>query len=123
VTPDAAEGAGQFERRVLGLLGLGIRGRLAIVGVDQVREAARAGTLKVAVLAQDASHHSLEKVGRLLVAKGVPTISVSSARALGEVAGRESTAVIGVVDAQLAKGIRALSDPEDAVRSGSRRKG
>lgn len=123
MTDEAAGEAGQLERKVLGLLGLGIRGRLAIVGVEQVRDAARAGALKVAVLARDASHHSLEKVGRLLAAKGVPTISVSSAAALGEVAGRESTAVIGVVDAQLAKGIRALSDPDGAMRSGSRRQG
>ncbi len=104
------------------MLGLGIRGRLAIVGVDRVREAAHAGTLKVAVVARDASRHSREKVGRLLAAKGVPTLSVGSAAALGEVAGRESTAVIGVIDAQLAKGIRALSGPDGAVRS-SRRMG
>ncbi len=104
------------------MLGLGIRGRLAIVGVDRVREAAHAGTLKVAVVARDASRHSREKVERLLAAKAVPTLWVAAAATLGEVAGRESTAVIGVVDAQLAKGIRALSDPGNAMRP-SRRMG
>ena len=63
------------ERRLLGLLGLGLRGRLAVVGVDRVREAARRGTLRVAVLAKDASHHSREKVERLLAAKAVPIIT------------------------------------------------
>lgn len=111
------------ERRLLGLLGLGIRGRLAVLGVDRVREAARRGTVRVAVVAADASHHSREKVERLLAAKGVPTIHIASAAALGEAAGRETTAVIGVVDAQLAKGIRALVEPTNAVQIGSWRKG
>lgn len=111
------------ERRLLGLLGLGMRGRLAIVGVDRVRDAAHSGSLKFAVLAADASHHSLEKVGRLLVAKGVPTVTIASSAALGAATGKESAAVVGVVDAQLAAGIRALVSPTDAMRSGSGRKG
>ncbi|MBL8997362.1 MAG: ribosomal L7Ae/L30e/S12e/Gadd45 family protein [Gemmatimonadetes bacterium] len=111
------------ERRLLGLLGLGIRGRLAVLGVDRVREAARNGSVRVAVVAADASRHSLEKVTRLLAAKQVPTITIASAAVLGGAAGRETTAVIGVVDAQLAKGIRALVDSTDATQKGSRRKG
>lgn len=111
------------ERRVLGLIGLGIRGRLAIVGVDRVREAAHKGTVRCAILAEDASHHSREKVERLLMAKGVPTLRVASAEALGAAAGKDSAAVVGVVDAQLAKGIRAAAGAADAVQSGSRRKG
>jgi len=111
------------ERRLLGLLGLGMRGRLAVVGVDRVREAAHKGTLRVAVVAADASHHSREKVERLLAAKQVPTIAVASAAVLGSAVGRQTTAVIGVVDAQLAKGIRALVDSTDAVQKGSWRKG
>lgn len=111
------------KRKLLGLLGLGIRGGLAIVGVDRVREAAHGGTLRFAVIAEDASHHSREKVERLLVAKGIKTVMIDSASMLGAAAGRESTAVIGVVDAQLAKGIRALLEPGNAVQSVSRRKG
>ncbi len=109
-------------RRLLGLLGLGVRGRLAVVGVDRVREAAKRGALRVAVVAEDASHHSREKFEGLLAAKEVPVILVPVAAELGEVAGRESTAVIGVTDAQLAKGILAAADPA-ARKQGSRRKG
>lgn len=109
-------------RRLLGLLGLGIRGRLAVVGVDRVREAAHRGTLRVAVLATDASHHSREKVEGLFAAKGIPVLTVPSAAELGEVAGRDTTTVIGVVEAQLAKGILALADPADAVQKGPRGK-
>jgi ribosomal protein L7Ae-like RNA K-turn-binding protein len=111
------------ERRLLGLLGLGMRGRLALVGVDRVREAAHRGTLRLAVVAADASHHSREKVERLLTARKVPTISIASAAVLGGAVGRQTAAVIGVVDAQLAKGIRALVEPTDAVQKGSGRKG
>lgn len=110
-------------RRLLGLLGLGVRGRLAVVGVDRVREAAHRGTLRVAVVAADASPHSRGKVEGLLEAKRVPVLTVPTAAELGGVAGRESTAVIGVVDAPLAKGILAAADPADAVQHGSRRKG
>ncbi|HVH39660.1 MAG TPA: ribosomal L7Ae/L30e/S12e/Gadd45 family protein [Gemmatimonadaceae bacterium] len=91
--------------------------------MDRVREAAHGGKLRFAVLAADASHHSLAKVEPLLRAKEVPMVSVASASTLGAAAGRDATAVIGVVDAQLAKGIRALFGPKDAMQSGSRRKG
>ena len=110
-------------KRVLGLLGLGVRGRLAVVGVDRVREAAHRGALRVAVMAADASPHSRGKVEGLLAAKGVPVVSVPSAAELGGVAGRETTTVIGVVDAPMAQGILAAAGPADAVQHGSRRKG
>lgn len=95
-------------RRLLGLLGLGVRGRLAVVGVEKVREAAARGTLKLAVVALDASRNSLQKVVPLLRAKGVPMVEVDSSAQLGGTVGREATTVIGIVDEQLAKGIRGV---------------
>ena len=97
-------------RRVLGLVGLGLRGRLAVVGVERVREAAVKGRLHLAIVAADASRHSREKVLPLLAAKGVRVVDGASAATLGGAAGREATAVIGIVDAQLAKGIRGIVD-------------
>ncbi|HEX6574387.1 MAG TPA: ribosomal L7Ae/L30e/S12e/Gadd45 family protein [Gemmatimonadaceae bacterium] len=93
------------KRKILGLVGLGIRGRLAVVGVQQVREAARRGKVKIALVAGDASQNSLDKVESLLAARGVRVIGDLSSSELGEIAGRESVAVIGVSDAGLAKGI------------------
>ena len=95
-------------RKLLGLVGLGVRGRGAIVGVQQVREAARRGKLHLAIAATDASSNSLEKVIPLLRARGVQVVSGPSAAELGGAAGRETTAVIGIVDKGLAKGIRAI---------------
>lgn len=97
------------QRKLLGLVGLGVRGRGAIVGVQQVREAARRGKLYLAIAAPDASGNSLDKVLPLLRARGITVIAGPPAAELGSAAGRETTAVIGIVDKGLAKGIRALS--------------
>jgi ribosomal protein L7Ae-like RNA K-turn-binding protein len=96
-------------RKLLGLIGLGVRGRGAVVGVQQVREAARRGKLQLAIAAPDASSNSLDKVLPLLRARGIDVLSGPSAAELGSAVGRESTAVVGIVDRGLAKGIRALS--------------
>jgi ribosomal protein L7Ae-like RNA K-turn-binding protein len=96
-------------RKLLGLIGLGVRGRGAIVGVQQVREAARRGKLQLAIAAPDASINSLNKFLPLLRARGILVVAGPSAAELGSAAGRDATAVIGIVDRGLAKGIRALS--------------
>ncbi len=56
------------ERRLLGLVGLGMRARTAVVGVERVRDAARRGRLALAIVAPDASRNSLDKVLPLLAA-------------------------------------------------------
>jgi len=96
------------QRKLLGLVGLGVRGRGAIVGVEQVRQAAKRGKLHLAIAAPDASRNSLEKVLPLLRARGIMVVAGPPAVELGSAAGRETTAVIGIVDKGLAKGIRAL---------------
>ena len=98
----------QTARKLLRLLGVGMNGRLVIVGVQQVRDAAQRGKLKLAVIAPDASHNSLDKVVPMLRAKRIRLIEGPSAAEMGAAVGRESTAAVGVVDAQLARGIRAL---------------
>jgi ribosomal protein L7Ae-like RNA K-turn-binding protein len=99
--------------RLLRLVGLGVRGRGAVVGVEQVREGAKKNKVAYAVVAMDASRHSLDKVIPLLNARRVRFVEVPSAAELGGAVGRETTAVVGIVDRQLAKGIREL------VESGS----
>ncbi len=97
------------QRKLLGLIGLGVRGRGAVVGVQRVRDAARRGKLHLAIAAPDASSNSLDKVLPLLHARGITVIAGPPAADLGGAAGRETTAVIGIVDKGLAKGIQALS--------------
>ena len=107
--------------RLLRLVGLGVRGRGAIVGVEQVREGAKKNKVAYAIVAMDASRHSLDKIVPLLNARRVRFVEVPSAAELGGAVGRETTAVVGIVDRQLAKGIRALVEsgsegaPQEAV--------
>ena len=107
------------EGKLLRLLGLGVRGRGALVGVDRVREAALKGTLVLAVVAPDASRHSLEKVRPLLAAKRIRVIEGPGSTALGHAIGREATAVVGIVDRNLAMGIQQVLDAASGGTGGA----
>ncbi|MBL0941047.1 MAG: ribosomal L7Ae/L30e/S12e/Gadd45 family protein [Gemmatimonadaceae bacterium] len=108
---DEAPGAPVLEettrRKVLGLLGLGARGRLVVIGAEQVRIAAQKGSLQLVIVAQDVSRHSLDKVVPILRARRVEMVEWPSAAELGGAVGRETTAAIGIVDQGLARGIRS----------------
>jgi ribosomal protein L7Ae-like RNA K-turn-binding protein len=101
---------GAVARQVLRLAGLGVRSRGAVVGVEGVREAARRDKVVLALLATDASKHSLSKVVPLLAARRVRVLSIGSTKELGKAVGRENTTVVGIIDRQLAQGIRELTD-------------
>src|SRR5437763_16675547 len=77
--------------RILRLIGLGIRGRGAVVGVERVRESARTGKLAFAIVAADASKNSLDKLLPLLRSRRINFIEVPSAASLGAAPGRTET--------------------------------
>ena len=79
-----------------------------VVGVEQVRAEAKKGTLQLVVVAHDASRHSREKVLPLLHAKEIDVIESMSAEELGAAVGRDQTAAVGITDAGLARGVRAI---------------
>jgi ribosomal protein L7Ae-like RNA K-turn-binding protein len=87
---------------------LGVRARNVVVGVERVREAARKGHLHLALIATDASSNALGKIVPLLVARRISFIEMPSAAQLGALSGRESIAAAGIVDRDLANGVRAL---------------
>lgn len=91
--------------KVLRLLGLGMRARGVVVGVDRVRDAVKNDEVLLAFVAGDASSHSQDKVRPLLAARQVPTFDVPQAAELGHTVGREGTAAVGVTDPNLARGI------------------
>ena len=105
----------EVTQRMLRLVGLGVRSRNAVVGVEQVRDAAKRGKLVLAVVAHDASVHSIAKVVPLLEARHVRVLRSPSAIDLGNAVGRQQTTAVGIVDRQLAKGIRALMDSSPAT--------
>ena len=107
-------------RKVLGLVGLGIRGRRAVVGVQQVRDAARRGKLKLALVAGDASKNSMDKVVPLLTARGITMIEGLTSADLAQVCGRDSVSAVGVLDAGLADGIKSAAPDAIVVADGRR---
>ncbi len=103
-------------RKLANLLGLGVRGRMVVVGVEQVRMAATKNKLAFAIVAPDASKNSLDKVLPLLNARRVRYAEALGADELGAAVGRQSTAAVGIVDSRLARGIRALVEGAEAAR-------
>lgn len=108
---DASPGAAPMfddavRRKVLGLVGLGMRGRNVVVGAERVRLDAMKGTVLLAIVATDVSRHSLDKVVPVLRARRIEVIEWHSAVELGAAVGRDTTAAVGIVDQGLARGIR-----------------
>ncbi|HEY6947555.1 MAG TPA: ribosomal L7Ae/L30e/S12e/Gadd45 family protein [Gemmatimonadales bacterium] len=95
---------------LLGLLGLGLRGRRVVVGVDPVRAELQGGKIRCVVLASDASPRAVEKVVRLAEGRGVPVVPGPAAAEIGGRLGRPPVMVVGVRARGLADGIlRAAS--------------
>lgn len=79
---------------------------MLVIGTEQVRLAAQKDSVVLAIVAQDVSRHSLDKVVPVLRARRVEMVEWPSAAELGGAVGRETTAAIGIVDQGLARGIR-----------------
>lgn len=98
-------------KKVSALIGLGVRARTVVVGVELVRGAAQKGSVALAVTADDASPNSRAKIIPMLTAKRIAMVSGVTAQQLGAAVGRETTAVVAVVDEALARGIRRALAP------------
>jgi ribosomal protein L7Ae-like RNA K-turn-binding protein len=94
---------------LLGLVGLGFKGRRVVVGVEAVRRELQAGKCWCVVVADDASPRAVEKVVRLAAAKGVPLLPGPSARAIGAQLGKPPVMAVGVRDRALAGGMVQLA--------------
>ena len=94
---------------LLGLVGLGFRGRRVVVGVEAVRKELQAGKCWCVVVADDASPRTIEKVVRLAAAKGVPLLPGPSAAAIGAQLGKPPVMAVGVRDRALAGGMVQLA--------------
>lgn len=101
--------------RLMRLVGLGLRGRIVVVGVEQTRAAVLRGELALAIVAADASKNSRDKIVPLLQGRSISMIETASARELGGAVGREATAVVGVLDEKLARGIQAAYEDRETL--------
>jgi ribosomal protein L7Ae-like RNA K-turn-binding protein len=94
---------------LLGLIGLGVRGGLALPGVDVTCAWVRQGKCQVVIVASDASRRAKHKAVDPAVRAGVPVVTGPSAETLGTRLGRPPVMVIGVRDRSLAAGIIAAA--------------
>src|SRR5918995_5580871 len=94
---------------LLGLVGLGYRGRLVVIGVDAVRKDLQAGKCWCVVVAEDASPRAVDKVVRLAAAKAVPLVTGPDAAAIGAQLGKPPVMAVGVRDRALAGGMVQLA--------------
>lgn len=106
---------GDGESKAHRLLGLGVRARTVVTGVEQVRASVMGGRAALVLVADDASRHSRDKLVPLLTARRVPFVGGVTMEWLGTAVGKETTAAVAVVDAALARGIRdAMELPRHA---------
>lgn len=99
-----------FQARLAGLLGLGVRAGNVVIGVSGVRARLQQGRLAVVVLAADASPRTRDKVERLARARGVPVLAGPAAERLGAQLGRAPVQTVGTEDRALARGLMRLSE-------------
>ncbi len=98
----------QFEA-MLGLIGLGVRGGLALPGVDVTCAWLRQGKCTAVIVAADASRRATNKVVVPARRAGVPVVMGPDAETLGARLGRPPVMVVGVRDRSLAAGIIAAA--------------
>ena len=98
---------------LLGLLGLGLRGRNVAVGVEAVRKELQGDRLGCVVVAVDASPRAVEKVVRLAEARGVPLVRGPRADEIGTRLGRPPVMAVGVRDRGLAQGVLRAASTEE----------
>lgn len=67
-----------------------------------MREAARSGTLRFAIVAEDTSDNSLDKLLPLLEKRGLPHVVAFTRDQLGAAVGRAPVSAVGITDENLA---------------------
>ena len=87
-----------------------------VPGTERVREAARAGTLRLAVMASDASDNSRGKLLPLLAARGISHVIRYERNELGAAIGRGPLSAVGVLDAAMADRLLTLMDEDGGAR-------
>lgn len=86
----------------LRLLGLAARAGALVYGTDLVRRAARAGRVRVAIVASDISANTRDKLRSLSGAPDIAVLTGPTRDELGGLVGRGPLSVIGVQDGAFA---------------------
>ena len=102
----------RLDAEALNLVGLTRRAGRAVIGTKAVREAARRGTLSLALVSRDAGDNALSRVLPVFDATGTPWLLCGSHETLGRAIGRDRAVVVGVEDARLGRRMRQILERE-----------
>lgn len=100
----------------LHLLGLAARAGALLPGTERVREAARNGTLRLAIVAEDVSDNSLNKLLPLLQKRGTPHVVVFTRDQLGAAVGRGPLSAVGLTSESFASRLSAVLGDRESGR-------
>jgi len=108
------------EVELLRLLGLAARAGAVVPGSERVREAARAGSLRFAVVAADASGYRRDRLVPLLAGLAIPHVVAFDRLRIGHAVGRAPLGAVGITGDAFAGRLAALAgqtaaQAEDAV--------
>jgi ribosomal protein L7Ae-like RNA K-turn-binding protein len=90
------------------MLGLAARAGAVLPGTERVREAARGDAVHFALVANDASDNSLDKLLPLLDARQIPYTVRYDRNALGGAVGKAPLSAIAITDIKLAKRVKEM---------------
>ena len=90
------------------MLGLAARAGAVLPGTERVREAARGEGLHFALVANDASDNSLDKLLPLLDARQIPYTVRFDRTTLGGAVGKAPLSALGITDRKLAKRVKEM---------------
>jgi ribosomal protein L7Ae-like RNA K-turn-binding protein len=90
------------------MLGLAARAGAVLPGTERVREAARGDGVHFALVANDASDNSLDKLLPLLDARQIPYTVRFDRIALGGAVGKAPLSAIAITDIKLAKRVKEM---------------
>lgn len=104
----------RLDEYALNLVGLTRRAGRAVIGTKAVREAARRGTLSLALVARDAGDNARSRVVPGFESTGTPWLLCGSREALGRAIGRDRAVVVGIADVRLAQRISQILEQDSA---------
>ena len=99
---------GTPSEQALQLIGLAARAGAVAPGVERVRQKARAGEIRFAIVAVDASHNTRNKLLPLLRARRLPHSVAYRRFELGTALGRGGLSAVGITSESFATRLAAL---------------
>lgn len=88
--------------KIMGLIGLCSRARKIVFGTDACVEQIIKNSIKLVVVAKDASERTIRKIKEICEENKIPFYNILSIQEISKAIGKENKAVIGVKDKNIA---------------------